>query len=160
MLRAHDEIGQIYEHIYKSGNETSNKLPILASRRNCYLFPFEVLSNKMPIEAIRIVGLRRVQNKPLGFTVEINSQNTLSVARILSGGIIDKQCLLNTGDVILEVNGIPISTPEALQSEVSRSKGDLTLKIAPRVFDEVAEKRVVNCHSIDNPGKKLTVSNI
>lgn len=114
----------------------------------------------MPIEAIRVVGLRRVENKPLGFTVEINSQNFLSVARILSGGIIDKQGLLNTGDVILEINGIPVSTPEALQTEVSRSKRDLTLKIAPYVDDEDAAKRVVNYHSCDNPGKKLTVSNI
>uniref|UniRef100_A0A0A1X4L8 MAGUK p55 subfamily member 6 n=1 Tax=Zeugodacus cucurbitae TaxID=28588 RepID=A0A0A1X4L8_ZEUCU len=156
LLRAHDEIGQVYEHIYKSGQETSNKLQTLSSRKNGYLYSAEILSNKMPIETIKIVGLRRVENKSLGFTVEINSQNFLSVARILSGGIIDKQGLLNTGDVILEVNGIAVNTPEALQTEVSRSKGDLTLKIAPHVDDEVAEKGVVNCHSLDNPGKKMT----
>ncbi|XP_050338195.1 protein PALS2 isoform X3 [Bactrocera neohumeralis] len=156
LLRAHDEIGQIYDHMYKSGKESSNKLQILASHKNCYLFPSEVLSNKMPIEATRVVGLRRVENKPLGFTVEINSQNFLSVARILSGGIIDKQGLLNTGDVILEINGVPVSTPEALQAEVSRWKGDLTLKIAPYVHDESAEKSIVNYHSLDNPGQKMT----
>ena len=43
--------------------------------------------------------------------------------------MIDKQGLLNTGDVILEVNGIAVYTPEDLQTEIARSKESVTLKV-------------------------------
>ncbi|CAD6996977.1 MAGUK p55 subfamily member 6 isoform X2 [Ceratitis capitata] len=131
-----------------------NKLELY--REKCYLFPSEVLYNKMPIEAERIVGLRRVENKPLGFTVEVNKQNLLSVARILAGGTIDKQGLLRPGDVILEVNGVRVNTPEALQIEVSRSKDNLTIKVAPQIEDDITETPTTKNSVIESPGKKLT----
>ena len=39
----------------------------------------------------------------------------LVVARILGGGAVDRQGLLHVGDVIGEVNGVPVRTAEQLQ---------------------------------------------
>lgn len=111
-----------------------------------------------------MVGLRRVLNQPLGLTVEVDEHNQLVVARILAGGIIEKQSLIHPGDVILEVNGTPVHTPEELQMEVSRAQENLTLKIGPSVEKEMMKMRLVggqvkqNCGISVEPGKKLTVS--
>ncbi|XP_037957234.1 MAGUK p55 subfamily member 6 isoform X2 [Teleopsis dalmanni] len=117
----------------------------------------------MPVETIKMVGLRRDPNQPLGLTVEVDEHKQLVVARILAGGVIDKQGLLHPGDVILEVNGSPVHTPEELQVEVSRAKENLTLKIGPNVEEEIKSARLtlggqVKQNGISNieTGKKLT----
>lgn len=63
--------------------------------------------------------------------MQLDENDNLVVARILSGGTIDRQGLLHPGDVILEVNSVPVATPEDLQMEVSKSKENVTLRIAP-----------------------------
>lgn len=118
----------------------------------------------MPSETIKMVGLRRNPNEPLGLTVEVDEHDQLQVARILAGGMIDRQGLLHAGDVILEVNGVPVSTPEQLQDQISLAKESLTLKIGPSVDEEMKSARltisggqVKNGRNLDS-GKKLTVS--
>lgn len=121
-------------------------------------------SSTMPSETIKMVGLRRNPNEPLGLTVELDEHDQLMVARILAGGMIDRQGLLHPGDVILEVNGVPVSTPEQLQDQISMAKESLTLKIGPSVDEEMKSARltmsggqVKNGRNLDT-GKKLTVS--
>ena len=118
----------------------------------------------MPGETIKMVGLRKNPNEPLGLTVEVDDHSQLVVARIISGGTIDRQGLLNTGDVILEVNGTPVRSPEELQAEISRAKESVTLKIGPSVEEEMKSGRIImsggqvkNGKNLE-PGKKLTVS--
>ncbi|XP_036320487.1 MAGUK p55 subfamily member 6 isoform X2 [Rhagoletis pomonella] len=155
LLGAHDEIGLIYDCHHNHFEKSVEKFDLLSYPKNYYLFSSEILSGKMPVEAMRIVGLRRVENKPLGFTVEVNPQKLLVVARILSGGIIEKQGLLHPGDVILEINGNRVNTPEALQIEVSRAKENLTLKVAPHADEIVGECSISNYDTTERPGKKL-----
>ncbi|XP_033235839.1 MAGUK p55 subfamily member 6 isoform X2 [Drosophila pseudoobscura] len=95
----------------------------------------------MPVETIKMVGLRRDPSKPLGLTVEMDEYKQLVIARILAGGVIDKQSMLHVGDVILEVNGTPVHSPDELQVEVSRAKENLTLKIGPNVDEEIKSGR-------------------
>lgn len=45
--------------------------------------------------------------------------------------MIDRQGLLHVGDVILEVNGEPVSTPEDLQSIISKAHESVTLRVGP-----------------------------
>jgi hypothetical protein len=59
------------------------------------------------------------------------------IARILSGGLIDRQGLLHVGDIILEVNGIEIDSPEQLQEQLKKSKGGVTLKVSPSSRDSI-----------------------
>ncbi|XP_055632984.1 protein PALS2 isoform X2 [Toxorhynchites rutilus septentrionalis] len=99
--------------------------------------------NGMPGETIKMVGIRRNPNEPLGLTVEVDEHNQLMVARIIAGGMIDRQGLLHPGDVILEVNGVPVATPEDLQTEISRAKESVTLKIGPSLEEEMKSARIV-----------------
>jgi hypothetical protein len=120
----------------------------------------------MPGETIKMVGLRRNPNEPLGLTVEVDDHNQLVVARIIAGGQIDRQGLLNPGDVILEVNGAGVHSPEELQTEILRAKESVTLKIGPSVEEEMKSGRIImgggqvkNAKNLE-PGKKLTVSQL
>ncbi|XP_037074880.1 MAGUK p55 subfamily member 6-like isoform X2 [Pollicipes pollicipes] len=81
------------------------------------------------MEAIRMVGLTKNPNEPLGLTVK-QEGDELVVSRILAGGFIDKQGLLHVGDVITEVNGRKAYTPEELQQAIGASNS-VTLKVVP-----------------------------
>lgn len=127
----------------------------------------QIADNGMPgAETIRMVGLRRKQNEPLGLTVEVDDHGQLVVARILAGGMIDRQALLHPGDVILEVNGTPVATPEQLQDQILLAKESVTLKIGPSVEEEMKSgKLIMSGGQVKNgrnlePGKKLTVSGV
>lgn len=88
-----------------------------------------------PIDAIRMIGIRKVNDEPLGITVRVNENGDLEIARIMHGGMIDKQRLLHEGDIIKEINGEPVNTPEELQEKLKISKGDVTLKVIPSYYD-------------------------
>lgn len=53
------------------------------------------------------------------------------MARILAGGTIENADVLHPGDVILEVNGVNVITPEDLMHEISQSKSTIQFRIAP-----------------------------
>lgn len=121
----------------------------------------------MPVgEAIKMVGIRKNPNEPLGLTVEVDDYSQLVVARILAGGMIDRQGLLNPGDVILEVNGVGVNLPEELQIEISRAKESVTLKIGPNIEEEMKSARLTAAGSAQvksktqEAGKKLAVSKV
>lgn len=84
---------------------------------------------------IRIVGIRRSPNEPLGMTVQVDDNGNLLIARILAGGIIERQGTLKVGDVILEVNGYPAESPEMLQERIAYSKDSITFKVSPSKDD-------------------------
>nr|CAD7443381.1 unnamed protein product [Timema bartmani] len=119
LLRSHDVVA---EKSYEPDPEPSSQA-------------FEIPVNGMAADAIRVVGLRKSANEPLGLTVQVDEAGNLVIARILGGGMIDRQGLLHIGDTILEVNGTRVDTPEDLQMEIARAKESVTLKIGPS-FDE------------------------
>jgi len=80
--------------------------------------------------AVRMVALRKSPGEPLGLTVK-REVGELVVARILGGGAVDRQGLLHVGDVIGEVNGVPVRSAEQLQVEIARCKENIQLKILP-----------------------------
>lgn len=92
-------------------------------------------SNGIPPDAIRMVGLRKNPNEPLGVTVQVDN-GELVIARILGGGMIDRQGLLRVGDVIKEVNGVEVQTPEQLQEQIKKAQANITLKILPSFNDQ------------------------
>nr|CAD7428871.1 unnamed protein product [Timema monikensis] len=120
LLRSHDVVA---EKSYEPDPEPSSEA-------------FEIPVNGMAADAIRVVGLRKSANEPLGLTVQVDEAGNLVIARILGGGMIDRQGLLHIGDTILEVNGTRVDTPEDLQMEIARAKESVTLKIGPS-FEEI-----------------------
>nr|XP_022911662.1 MAGUK p55 subfamily member 6 isoform X2 [Onthophagus taurus] len=107
-------------------------------------------------ETIRMVGLRKKQGQPLGLTVQVDDNENLTVARILEGGMIDKQGLLHIGDVILEVNGVPVYTPEDLQSEIAKAKESVSLKVGQTDGASTHASLISNGTSKNGTTKKLT----
>nr|CAG4643809.1 EOG090X032R [Lepidurus arcticus] len=131
LLQSHDLIAdKSYEQIHSPSDESDSE-PSSAT-------PVDRYHVDMPadISDIRIVSLRKTPGEPLGLTVKVED-GQLVVARILGGGMIDRQGLLHVGDVIGEVNGIHAKSPEELQVEIARAKEHITLKILPS-FHEIA----------------------
>jgi S1-C subfamily serine protease len=69
-----------------------------------------------------------------GVTVR-SEKNNLYVARILGGGVIDRQGLLNVGDVIREVNGVEVYTPEQLAEAIKTSSDTINMKVEANFLD-------------------------
>lgn len=82
-------------------------------------------------ETIKLIGIRKVKDQPLGITVRCD-RGELVVARVLHGGIIDQQGLLHVGDIIKEINDVDIKNdPNVFNHELAQSNGRVTLKILP-----------------------------
>ncbi|XP_052868398.1 protein PALS2 isoform X2 [Anopheles cruzii] len=182
LLEAHDEIGEtLLEALQKPAQSTASPSPsstavaqvtgqlsssnggsgseLVDGGTSAELL---LTGGEMPGETIKMVGIRRNPDEPLGLTVEVDEHDQLVVARIIAGGMIDRQGLLHPGDVILEVNGVPVTTPEELQGEISQAKESVTLKIGPSLEEEMKSARltmaggqVKNGRNLDT-GKKLT----
>ncbi|XP_068944802.1 protein PALS2 isoform X1 [Petaurus breviceps papuanus] len=101
----------------------------------------------LPVDAIRILGIHKKAGEPLGVTFRVEN-NDLVIARILHGGMIDRQGLLHVGDVIKEVNGHEVgNNPKELQELLRSISGSVTLKILPSYRDAVTPQQVfVKCH--------------
>lgn len=111
------------------------------------------LNNQLlPVDAIRILGIHKRAGEPLGVTFRVEN-NDLVIARILHGGMIDRQGLLHVGDIIKEVNGHEVgNNPKELQELLKNISGSVTLKILPSYRDTIAPQQVfVKCHFDYNP---------
>jgi hypothetical protein len=53
---------------------------------------------------LRVVGIYKTKGEALGITLKVEN-GYLKIARIIRGGSVDKQGLLNVGDIIHSVNG-------------------------------------------------------
>lgn len=95
----------------------------------------------------RILGLQEEANHPplppsQGVTFRVEKDD-LVIARILHGGMIDRQGLLHVGDIIKEVNGKDVgNNPTELQDMLKDCSGGITLKILPSYRDAPAPPQV------------------
>ncbi|KAG5896715.1 hypothetical protein JTB14_014591 [Gonioctena quinquepunctata] len=140
LIDCHDEIAKICEN----PNPDPSNSP--------KLFP-----NGMTGDAIRMVGVRKKPGEPLGLTVQVDDNSNLIIARIMEGGMIEKQGLLHVGDIIMEVNGVPVSTAEDLQTEIAKTKDHVTLKVHNKQNNEpVTHSNIVMANGTNGITKKLT----
>uniref|UniRef100_A0A2C9M8V5 PDZ domain-containing protein n=1 Tax=Biomphalaria glabrata TaxID=6526 RepID=A0A2C9M8V5_BIOGL len=117
------------------------------------LSPLPPVFNSTP-EQVRFVNIRKSQTEPLGITVKLDEMNELQVARILQGSIVDRQGMLHVGDIIREVNGVPVATPEMMMDLIIDSDPDITLKITPSfVHTNKAEPVYMKAHFNWDPMK-------
>lgn len=135
LIEAHDTIAeQDYDNDENILDNIIKKQEMSEENNNEELSPLPYYASP-PVDAIRMIGIRKVNDEPLGITVRINENGDLEIARIMHGGMIDKQGLLHEGDIIKEVNGEPVSTPEDLQEKLKSAKGSITLKVVPSYYD-------------------------
>ncbi|KAJ8371528.1 hypothetical protein AAFF_G00307650 [Aldrovandia affinis] len=96
----------------------------------------------MQADAVRMIGIRKRAGEALGVTFRVEGEE-LVIARILHGGMIDRQGLLHVGDVIKEVNGQDVgNSATQLQELLKESSGGITLKILPSYRDTPAPPQV------------------
>uniref|UniRef100_A0A8C9T622 MAGUK p55 subfamily member 6-like n=1 Tax=Scleropages formosus TaxID=113540 RepID=A0A8C9T622_SCLFO len=103
----------------------------------------------MQADAVRMIGIRKKAGEPLGVTFRVE-KDELVIARILHGGMIDRQGLLHVGDIIKEVNGREVgNNPTELQDMLKECSGSITLKILPSYRDtpSAGEPRGSRCVS-------------
>lgn len=122
LLTAHDDIvDRNYE-----------ELPAIAPR---------LIQDPQPVfdnisDQIRLVGIMKSETEPLGITVKIDETGDLVIARIMTGSMSDKLGLLHVGDIIKEVNGIPVFTPQQLMDIIRNADRSVTLKIIPTYIEQ------------------------
>ncbi|KAL2080438.1 hypothetical protein ACEWY4_024231 [Coilia grayii] len=111
-----------------------------------------VNSALMQADAVRMIGIRKKAGEPLGVTFRVEKED-LVIARILHGGLIDRQGLLHVGDIIKEVNGKDVgNSATELQDMLKECSGSITLKILPSYRDAPAPPQVyVQPHFDYNP---------
>lgn len=135
LVEAHDTIAQ------QDYENDENLLDLLIKRQEGAVDELDEETSPLPyyasppIDAVRMIGVRKVNDEPLGITVRVNENGDLEIARIMHGGLIDKQGLLHEGDIIKEINGEPVSTAEELQEKLKSAKGSITLKVVPSYYD-------------------------
>lgn len=69
-------------------------------------------------------------------TVQVDENGNLIIARILGGSTVSRQGLLRPGEVIMEVNGQAVHTPDELQQAIQAAKENLSLKVAPGIAND------------------------
>ncbi|XP_012262525.2 MAGUK p55 subfamily member 2 [Athalia rosae] len=97
-------------------------------------------------DAVRVVGLRRNPDEPLGLTVQVDDVGNLIIARILGGGTAARQGLLRIGEIVLEVNGKDVHTPDELQQAIHEAKDNLTLKLGPGLANDGSRPLKSTCY--------------
>ncbi|XP_059800922.1 protein PALS2-like isoform X1 [Hypanus sabinus] len=103
-------------------------------------------------DAVRMIGIQKKAGEPLGVTFRVEDSE-LVIARILHGGMIDRQGLLHVGDIIKEVNGTEVgSDPKVLQEMLKDCSGGISFKILPSYKETPVPLQVfVKCHFDYNP---------
>jgi len=86
---------------------------------------------------IRVVGLTKTSVEPLGITLGKHKDQCIYIQRILYGSMVEKQGLLNVGDVIKEINGEPVGakSAEEVQQELNSCVGSISMKVIPSYKD-------------------------
>lgn len=135
LIGAHDTIGSIW---LERGSGIDEKLKIKEEvKSDSVEIPTQSEENKdMPVETVKVVGLRKVPGQPLGLTVTTDEHGQLIIARILAGSAAAKQALVSVGDVLLEVDGVPIDTENQLKEAVAKPNDRVTLKIGPNLKEK------------------------
>ncbi|XP_076046074.1 MAGUK p55 subfamily member vari isoform X3 [Oratosquilla oratoria] len=139
LLETHDSIADRRYACDSPGHTTCHNSN---GHSNALFMPEELDTNGYQVDAIRVVGLRRNPEEPLGLTVRKDESGHVVVARILAGGSIDRQGLLHVGDAISEVNGKQIDSLEQLYDEVAKSQDSVTFKVLPAIMDPTPTNQV------------------
>ncbi|CAF0879165.1 unnamed protein product [Adineta ricciae] len=127
--------------------EAAKPLPDITSPS--YVFP-----GTMPHMPPKTIGIESTGEEHLGVTVKLNEMGDLEIKRIVQGGLIDKQGLLHVGDIIKEINGEIVNTPEELQDKLRNARGAVTFKVVPGYCDYPSPSQLfVRAHFSYDPAK-------
>lgn len=98
-------------------------------------------------ETVKLVRLEKTRDTPLGATVR-NDMDSVVVSRVVKGGAAESSGLLNEGDEILEINGIPIRGKHVneVHDLLQQMHGTLTFLLIPSSQIKAAPHRQTVIH--------------
>uniref|UniRef100_A0A3P9J9B6 Protein PALS1 n=1 Tax=Oryzias latipes TaxID=8090 RepID=A0A3P9J9B6_ORYLA len=98
-------------------------------------------------ETVKLVRLEKARDTPLGATVR-NDMDSVVVSRVVKGGAAERSGLLNEGDEILEINGIPIRGKHIneVHDLLQQMHGALTFLLIPSSHIKPAPHRQTVMH--------------
>ncbi|CAB3231275.1 unnamed protein product [Arctia plantaginis] len=135
LIDAHDQIGAIW---LDRGSGIDEKTLVTEADKDIGAEGGTEENGDMPVETVKVVGLRKVPGQPLGLTVTTDEHGQLIVARILAGSAAAKQALVSVGDVLLEVDGVHIDSEDQLKEAVAKPNDRITLKVGPNLKEKTA----------------------
>ncbi|XP_026737767.1 MAGUK p55 subfamily member 6 isoform X1 [Trichoplusia ni] len=140
LIDAHDQIGAIWVDRGSGIDEKPPEPDLETSKESAEGTEASTDENgDMPVETVKVVGLRKVPGQPLGLTVTTDEHGQLIVARILAGSAAAKQALVSVGDVLLEVDGTHIDSEDQLKEAVAKPNDRITLKVGPNLKEKSAQ---------------------
>ncbi|CAF3342129.1 unnamed protein product [Rotaria sp. Silwood1] len=127
--------------------DAAKPLPDISSPS--YIYP-----GTIPTMPPKTIGIESTGEEHLGITVKLNEMGDLEIKRIVQGGLIDKQGLLHVGDIIKEINGEIVNTPEELQEKLRNARGAVTFKVIPSYYDFPSPSQLfIRTHFSYDPAK-------
>ena len=88
-----------------------------------------------------------MEGERLGLTVQ-QKDGCVVVTRILAGGIAEQAAVIDLGDIVLEVNNIPINSAEDLMAIVSMSEKSIHFLVKKTPEDELKKYGIPNTPSL------------
>ena len=95
----------------------------------------------------RVSVPKPMEGERLGLTVQ-QKDGCVVVTRILAGGIAEQAAVIDLGDIVLEVNNIPINSAEDLMAIVSMSEKSIHFLVKKTPEDELKKYGIPNTPSL------------
>ncbi|KAL7667864.1 hypothetical protein ACOME3_008593 [Neoechinorhynchus agilis] len=91
-----------------------------------------VITPRSNRQEMRLVLFQRRTDEPLGIAVKMTDDRCI-ISRIIHGGLIHRQGILQVGDEIREINGIPLMATkiDTIQERLQHARGNISFKILP-----------------------------
>ncbi|CAD5115719.1 DgyrCDS4662 [Dimorphilus gyrociliatus] len=124
LLKVHDDVAWKNYEFEMEPDESNDFVP-----------PEDVVPVQQSKLALNMIGIKKKPGESLGITVRVSQMGDLIITRVIAGSPIDEQGLLHVGDLIKEVNGEEVTTPQQLQELIRKSGENIKIKIIP-AFDE------------------------
>jgi len=86
------------------------------------------LIERQYFDEVHRITVPRPHGEPLGLCVKMEGDCVI-VSRIIDGGLIEQNGLIDLGDIIVEIGGAPIHSPDDLMYHISQSGNRITFMI-------------------------------
>lgn len=98
-------------------------------------------------DEVHRVTITRQSGEPLGLTIKMEGECVV-VSRIIDGGLIERNGLIDLGDIIVEVGGVPIESPDDLMYQVGVSGKKITFLVKKTPVENLKNMAIAQTPSL------------
>ena len=98
-------------------------------------------------DEVHRVTIARQPGEPLGLTIKMEGECVV-VSRIIDGGLIERNGLIDLGDIIVEVGGVPIESPDDLMYQVGVSGKKITFLVKKTPVENLKNMAIAQTPSL------------